>query len=505
MSGKSRLALTLMLAFGLAAGWFYISPLSQAQSPEIPLCNIVSGSVCTDPTTIDLDDPNDEIPPIGEGPQGDAAVSDNKLVNNPDDDGWSQNEPYVALNPANANHLVAGANDYSYRADGSSRCGFYWSTNGGTTEWNFGATPLDLPSGFGFDAASNPGLAFKSNGARIYYSCLVFTQGNPPRNGSLFVSYSDFGGQSYRTYEEGAPIVAYGDSTIFHDKPFLTVDTSSSSSYQNNVYVSWTEFIDADTNGNAESAGIRVARSTNNGASYSAPAMVSTATFNQGSVPFVGSDGTVYVVYAVIDASSQKTIRLEMVKSTNGGVGWDLPVTVKNVTGLPDHLPNTSFRMHSLPTAAIDQATGHIYVAWADYRNGNADILFTRSTNGGATFSAPLEVAHDTTDEFFPWLSIAPNGAIDIIYYKRVDTTSRKLNVYHKRSTNGGVSFGTKTKINDGGDIRAGTQFNGRFIGDYIGVVSGPSNVHALWMDARRTSPRTGRRQQDVYSAVIAP
>ena len=37
----------------------------------------------------------------------------------------------------------------------------------------------------------------------------------------------------------------------------------------------------------------------------------------------------------------------------------------------------------SLPAFAVSPANGNLYVAWADYRHGDADIYFTRSADGG--------------------------------------------------------------------------------------------------------------------------
>src|SRR5690349_21571588 len=54
--------------------------------------------------------------------------------------GQAQNEPAIAADPNQPDHLVASANDY-VRGDGT--CGSYWSTDGGRT-WN----DSTLPNGF---------------------------------------------------------------------------------------------------------------------------------------------------------------------------------------------------------------------------------------------------------------------------------------------------------------------------------------------------------------------
>jgi len=73
-----------------------------------------------------------------------------------------------------------------------------------------------------------------------------------------------------------------------------------------------------------------------------------------------------------------------------------------------------------------------------------------------------------------------------------------------RRSTDGGQTFSAETQVNDGGKIKA-AQFNGEFIGDYIGSVSGPVTIHPVWMDTRRLKPGTQKFQQDIWSTQVTP
>jgi hypothetical protein len=322
------------------------------------------------------------------------------------------------------------------------------------------------------------------------------------------VTYSDNYGVSYP--QGNGQIIAAASPpgippVVFNDKPFIAADPEGG-----NVYVVWTRYERFLLEGTWDSAEIRVKRSTDNGQTFGSSVTVSTATFNQGAVPFVGPAGVVYIVYAVLGGTGNRTSSLEIVSSADGGLTWTSPTTVATVFGLPGTLLNTGFRMRSFPAAAVDRGTGRIYVAWADNGTfdlfgGNGDILFTFSTDGGVNWSPPQNLTSgNTNDQFFPWLSVDPNGNVDLVYHSGVDTTHKKFNLFHRRSTDGGVSFGPETQVNDGGNIRGGTQFNGQLIGDYIGVASGPAGAVAVWMDTRRNKPgSTTKRQQDIYSAVI--
>lgn len=54
-----------------------------------------------------------------------------------------------------------------------------------------------------------------------------------------------------------------------------------------------------------------------------------------------------------------------------------------------------TFRNDSFPALAIDGSSGALYVVWADYRSGNADILISRSRDGGDAWSAPARINAD--------------------------------------------------------------------------------------------------------------
>ncbi len=111
-------------------------------------------------------------------------------------------------------------------------------------------------------------------------------------------------------------------------------------------------------------------------------------------------------------------------------------------------------------------------------------------------------------DDFHPAVSVDPSGNVDLVFYERFDTTSTSFDLFHKRSGAGGMTFGAKKRVNnpDKPDfhIKGGTQLNGKNIGDYIGVVSGPNNkVHVVWMDTRRNKPNSTFKQQDLRGALL--
>jgi hypothetical protein len=63
----------------------------------------------------------------------------------------------------------------------------------------------------------------------------------------------------------------------------------------------------------------------------------------------------------------------------------------------------------------VDPVTGNVYAAWSDFHGtGCNEILFSRSTDHGATFSAPLKISSGICGNQGPSIVIGPNGQVDV-------------------------------------------------------------------------------------------
>jgi hypothetical protein len=333
-----------------------------------------------------------------------------------------------------------------------------------------------------FQDASDPAVSFSQNGT-LYYSGVAFNiQRNNAVAGTVFVSKSTDDGSSFPQ----TTIVALGSTRIggiFNDKPYIGVDETTGL-FAGRVYVSWTRFTSLTT------SDIMVAYSKDGGRSFSFPRLISNSLLNQGSVPMVGSDGTLYVVWN--DLLNFQTM---VAKSVDGGVSFSSPVVVSPYIPLKSS-SRFSFRVNSNPAAAADDTNGNVYVAWADNRTGNAEILSSRSLDRGVTWSKPIMVNDDTTtnDHFFPWMTVS-HGLISIDFYdRRLDPRNHLIDVFYAESANGGVSFSPNLRITDQ-HSDPGTL---SFIGDYIGIASNGTLAHPVWTDLRNVSIIPGN--EDIFT-----
>lgn len=98
------------------------------------------------------------------------------------------------------------------------------------------------------------------------------------------------------------------------------------------------------------------------------------------------------------------------------------------------NLSNTS-RDSIDPVIAV---TGrNIYVAWADKTDGDFDIYFTASHDGGKTFSEPINVSDDDVDSLKPALAVDGTR----VYLAWVDYDGDQGQIKFMRSTNSGEDF----------------------------------------------------------------
>jgi len=194
--------------------------------------------------------------------------------------------------------------------------------------------------------------------------------------------------------------------------------------------------------------------------------------------------------------------------STNNGASWtevDLPTP-----------PSAGYDL-GCDLAVEDNGTVH--VVWDNLTCGanctNERMFYTRSTNGGASWSSPVLVrdfnlvAFSTNSEPDAQdnRGIGPFGAIDVdnsggacdgtLYatFGDLATSSSNVNtadVYVARSTNGGASWSSPVKVNDDG-LANSIQFH-----PFLVVDQSTGDVVVAWHDARND---TGNDAVDFYTA----
>jgi hypothetical protein len=505
-----------------------------------------------------------------------TSVAAPDVTVNQDTAAAAQNETAIAVDPNKSSRVVGAANDYVTRtwtctisgtpcsALGDGYSGTYFSNDGGAT-WCC-ASALDgtsqgtlIPgvthlSGGTYDAGGDPALAFDSHG-HVYYAGLGFDRTSPPN--TVAVNQGTFDNSGTLTWGPPTFINPTTTSAIFNDKEWIAADAHASSPFRDRVYVTWTRYIFNAHNGNYVQSPIDFVFSTDGGHTFSSPQLISgNVLYSQGSRPVVGPDGTLYVFWdgatrlATLDSTW-------MVKSTDGGATWSKPVAVSPLVDISTPA-DAVFRVNSFPAADV-APNGDLYAAWStqvsDSTGGHAAAVYSKSTDGGATWSSPALIfpaldalnrapigypatglaTSDTrrVDTFFPGVAVSPSGSVYMSAYAAdvvspwqtcakpaSPTAVGRINClvlgpyvnnarldYAVADLTTGVSNLVTTH-----PINSRYQFGGGFIGDYTDIAVGSDNTfHAFWTDTNNVQTvvwwygfqfvPTPIHQQDVVTA----
>ncbi|MGH3370656.1 MAG: sialidase family protein, partial [Nocardioidaceae bacterium] len=308
------------------------------------------------------------LPSTVNGPSADATAQD------------TQSETTIGVLGSN---VIIGWNDSGSYDSNTHFTGYGHSSNGGLSFTDMGTLPDDTEGD-----AGDPVVAVDQTSSLVYFSTLGFATGE-----NIQVFKSSDGGETFAAPVNGTP--GYGGSGDFQDKSWLAVDNVAGAG-QGNVYLCWTRF---GAGGEEE---VRFTSSTDNGATFGPSLGTLVSTGGQGCFVVVGSDHSVHVFYyRGTGAGGQGgDNKLFMRRSTDLGATFGvehevadlLTTTINGRLDLPGGLRSNSF-----PHAAVNPVNGHLYVVYNDNpaTTDDGDAYFVKSTNHGATWSAPLQVNPD--------------------------------------------------------------------------------------------------------------
>ncbi|HVF99574.1 MAG TPA: proprotein convertase P-domain-containing protein [Chloroflexia bacterium] len=383
---------------------------------------------------------------------------------------YAQHEPSLAVSRVHTNTVIVASKDY--RQANVKRVWIDGSTDGGAT-WPVQIHMPNLPA---TDSESDPVVIARDDG-RIYVACL--TAGN---NG-IWITWTDDDGQ---TWHPSVPVIK--NQGGLQDKEWFAIDNNPASPYYHRMYMMYVP-------DPGFGSGVVEHHSTDGGLTWSGQQPIG-GTDTEYTYPVIASDGTVYN-FMMENWGFGQTGIVQMTKSTNGGVTWSTPLDMVNAfqPASPIRQPD-QFRFFAIISAAIDPINGNLYVAWTDNRNfdtNGTDVVYVRSTNGGASWSAVTRLSHDPTgvvrDHITPMLKVGADGKLHAFWLdRRLDSDNRLFDSWYSSSTDGGNTWEPDTRVSTlSQDLNVGLPCcSGNYpAGDYWGLDTALDTVYVAWNDTR--------------------
>lgn len=453
-------------------------------------------------------------------------------------EGFPANETSIAINPTDNKNIIAGANDYESAVD--SVMGVYTSFDGGKT-WPYSrhtrqvVTPDRQMYGSG-----DPVIVFDSEGT-AYSVFIAFGRANcasyigairSTDKGVTWTAPVDAESEGTEWQVGDGIVVKNGgpdDCQIFHDKEWsaagprpegvpLVEGSDPEHISPDRLYVTWTRFDFSPTGLVYIESPIYEAHSDDQGRHWSEPQEISGASEefcqfqfgdpdapacdeDQFSVPVVDPNtGAVYVVYENFNTASSEFNQYLLVRSFDGGDTWEGPFFVSEIADGPDKYPvcagrqtldQMCARVNAAGNIDVNPNNGRLWVTFADNRNGtaadtNTDVFVVTSNDGGETWTDQQQVTRSVDDQWFPWLSVTPNGSPIVTYFDRQYTPPKMIDTSLSVLSSVGWVTRRVSEVSWNPDLAFRL---GVFIGDYNGLDTTNNKAYPFWTDARFAEP----------------
>lgn len=387
------------------------------------------------------------------------------------------NEPSIVFDPADPDNIAIGWRQFDNINNNFRQAGYGYTTDGGQT-WTF---PGVIEPGV---FRSDPVLRCDRDG-NFYYNSLTSSSGTYWTN----VFKSADGGDTWEmgTFAEGG------------DKQWMSIDMSGGIG-SGNIYEFWNGAYSVCSPDN-------FTRSTDQNESYESCSWIPGDPY--WGTTIVSPDGILYMCGA--EWGGFMVARSSDAQYPGEEVSWDLTVSVSlggEIIGFGgDNCPNPNGLLGQT-IIAMDSTggpgDGNLYLLCSvdSYTNSDpCDVRFSRSTDGGLTWSPSVRVNDDLGNNAYQWfgtMSVAPDGRIDVIWLDtRYNPGALNSALYYSYSLDQGVTWTPNAKLSDAFDPHVGWPDQSK-MGDYFDMYSDETGAHLAWA-------ATFNGEQDVYYSVITP
>lgn len=421
------------------------------------------------------------------GPAGVSRAGDDVDVSNL---AGNEAEVTIDVNPTNPDNQVIVGYSPSFLPMNT------FHTFDGGSSWTL-VQINDAQDGLVATLRGDPTVAFDDEG--ILYVGYGVRQAGPNRL-TVVVAKSTNGGQNYGQFTYVSTQIDV-NSIPGNDKWHLATGPDPTVPDRQNVYIAFTQSVQEESGIDQR---IVFSRSTDRGATFSAPIVINDASISgtsPGNIfvdPAVGPGGEVYVAWWNVN-----TTQVFVDGSLDGGLtfGTDVVVTTSD-TGFKTSIPAQPDRgVFVGPVIDTDRSgggfDGRLYLTYTDLGPGglpNVDVFLQSSDDLGATWS-PRTLVHDDVagvggtpaSQFLPWVDVdQTSGSVHLVWYDaRNDPNNKKVDVFLGSSFDGGATFEPNVRVSDGSSDQSvdnPLRWVGNYL-EYIGVAVYGGTAYSVWSD----------------------
>ena len=185
-------------------------------------------------------------------------------------------------------------------------------------------------------------------------------------------------------------------------------------------------------------------------------------------------------VYAVWEESHDGINVIIFAKSSDRGNTFSKPVNLTSGVGVDSETPS------------IGAFGNNVYVVWTDNSPGNFNIFFVKSTDGGNTFSKPVNLSNDPGVSYFPRIAIGGNNNVYVVW---TDNSVGNYNILFTKSVDGGASFHKPITLS-----------NLKGVSNFPSIVAfGNNSVYVVWSHKNNTDfdPSNTENQTQTYDVFF--